>query len=447
MQESQGTRRERPLAAPTTRLRPFQGITVYGWMRLACAALAMCYLLQVAIELVWHNTCGHLAIDYCATWSAGRVANAYGYARVYDLNTLGQVEASIAPTSATYAIAVSPIAYLPIFIVPFQLLSKLDPAPSYWLWVVANLLILVLYLRFFIRRTTGSRLSPTILTLAMLSLPVYWNWFDGQVNVWLVICAGEALQAGLAKQPFREGLWLAGLLLKPQLLILVVLVLIIQRAWRVLSGLVVAAFAALALSWLMIGTPGYKSLLGLWLGFSRGMPTNDVSIMMNWRMIGTTLGALSTPLVEWITIAAGSLATLVASVFLWQGRPDIQSDEFGIAWLGLLAAATVFAWHSHVHTAMIVLPSLLYLAARKALSFKILACWVIVPTALYFAAFFTASLIQTGLLPASMSFLVNFARGVGEFAMSVFLLIWAVNQRRSATRPPELTANTVSLTS
>ena len=428
----------------TRRALPFQGMQRDAWVRLACAALAACYLLQLGLEVYWHNTCGHLAIDYCALRSAGQVARTSGFANVYDLAALGRVEREVTPRT-TAPFVVSPIAYLPIFVVPLQLLPSLDPTTGYWLWTAINLGVLVLYLLFFIRQTTGSRPSAALLGLCLLSLPVYWNLFDGQVNVWLLISVGEVIRASLGGRPFRAGLWLGGLLLKPQLLLLVIPVLLFQRAFKLLAGLAVSSFALLASSWLLIGDGGMGRLASLWVGFGNGLPTNDVGMMMNWRMLGALLGTLWSPLLAWIAIAAGLIATLVTALYLCR-RIDFQSEDSVVIWLGLWAATLLFAWHSHVHMSLILLPPLMYLSVTKRLSCAALTLWVLLPAFLYFAAFVAAGLLRAGLLPAGSAPWLDFTRGAGAFAMSIFLLLWAVRRTRAASPersadPPQLTGH------
>jgi hypothetical protein len=351
-------------------------------------------------------------------------------ASVYDLDTLKQVEAVITPTSATYAFQVSPVVYLPIFVLPFQLLAYLPAQSSYWLWAIGNLFILAFYLRFFIWETTGSKPSRFLLALSLLSLPVYWNVFDGQVNVWLVVCTGETLRASLAGRNLRSGLWLAGLLLKPQFLILMVPVLLLRRAWKTLGGLAFASTCMLACSWLLVGSAGFNRLLGLWLGFGQGMPTNDVGMMMNWRMVGSTLATIAPPQIGWAVIVIGSAATVLAAWYLWHSGASLRSEPVMVAWLGLLAATLLIAWHSHVHTAMLLLPPLLYVVAMKQLPEKVFLIWVILPAALYFAAFLVAAAIQANLLPGAAGAIVDFARGVGEFGMNIYLVLWAIRQLR-----------------
>jgi hypothetical protein len=135
---------------------PFRNMSPSQWENLALAALFLFYLIQIGFDLFWHNVCGHLALDYCAFWSAGRVADMSGYANVYNLNLLKQIQFEIVPRSPQMsAFVVSPIAYLPVFVIPFQFLSLLPPFPGFVVWTSINLIVLFFYLRFFIQRTTG----------------------------------------------------------------------------------------------------------------------------------------------------------------------------------------------------------------------------------------------------------------------------------------------------
>lgn len=404
-------------------------------MNLLCMAVAASYLVQIAFETYWHNACGHLAIDYCAFWSAGRLANTNGYAAIYNLDLLRKVESSTLPdTLSSTGFPVSPVAYLPVFILPFQLLSFLAPAPGFWIWALLNLGVLMFYLRFLIGKTSDRPLPPRLLLLTLLGLPVYWNLFNGQVNVWLVICVGEYMRANLSGRFFRAGLWLGGLLIKPQALVLIILFLLWQRAARSIAGLAASAAAILGASWLMIGTSGFASLLGLWLGFAGGLPTNDVGIMMNWRMLGTIFGALTAPGPGWAVIGIGSLITLWAAFYLWRSRIDFQSANFVIALTGLLAATGLIAWHSHVHMAMILIPPLLLLSTQDVLDRRLLDYWTAVPAALYFLAFIGAAAMQARVLPPTASLVLDFLRGAGEFGMNVLLLAWAVRKSASSAR-------------
>ena len=72
--------------------------------------------------------------------------------------------------------------------------------------------------------------------MLLISLPVFLNLFTGQVNVWLVVCVGEFMRASISGREFRSGLWLGGLLLKPQALLLLAAGLLMRRRARILAG-------------------------------------------------------------------------------------------------------------------------------------------------------------------------------------------------------------------
>jgi hypothetical protein len=406
---------------------PFQNMSSRQWENLGLAALFIFYFIQVGFDLLWRNTCGHLAIDYCAFLSAGRIANTTGYADVYDIAILGQAQSGIMPHSSEIStFVVSPVAYLPIFIMPFQLFSLLAPLPSFVLWTLFNAGVLFIYMRFFIKKTTGQALQAHLLVLFALSLPVYWNFFNGQVNVWLVVCVGEFMRAAMNGKPFRAGLWMGGLLIKPQILILIGAALLLQRSFKLLAGFATASAALFVISFFLLGHKGMQQLVDLWLGFAGGLPTNDVEIMMNWRMIGLYLSNISFPLFERVITGMGMTATLLAAAYIWRKPLNFHSTNFAAALLGLLSATGLFAWHSHIHTAMMLIPPIAYLLTQKQLPYNAFIRWVFVPAVIYTAAFLFAAVIQAGLLPANVSGLPDLFRGTSGFGANVLLLAWTV---------------------
>lgn len=404
--------------------RPFQNMTTEGWQNLGLAALCLFYLLQIGFDVFWKNICGHLAIDYCAFWSAGQVAKTTGYTAVYDLNLLGEIQKAIFPKLT----AVTPIPFLPIFIIPFQLFSLLDVSFSFWLWTFINLAILVFYLRFFSKRLTGKPVSSHLLLMMLLSLPTFINTFTGQVNVWLTICTGEFMRAMMTEKPLQAGLWLGGFLLKPQILVLIVPALLIKRAIKTLAGLATSSVVLIGASFVLIGINGFRDLLSLWLGYAGGLPTNDVGIMMNWRMIGLYLSALTSPSFGWPIAGIGILITAAAAILLWRHPVGTSSPLFAIIFLGTLAATGAVTWHSHVHMAMILIPPMIYLLEKNLLSNKILNHWVLLPACIYVLVIVLASLVQASVLSSDLDPLLNFLRGVVEFGLNLFLLFWTTKQ-------------------
>ncbi len=411
---------------------PFQNMTPEAWQNLALAGLLLFYLIYTILEVILHTMCGQIGVDYCDYWSAGRVANLYGYARVYDLQFLGQAQKSILPATADPSrIAVVPFPYLPVFVLPFQFLSLLTPELGFWIWNAINTIAFFLYLRYFTRRLTQQPVSTRLMLLILASLPVYINIFSGQVGVWLAVCVGEFMRAWIAGRPFRAGLWLGGLLLKPQLLILVGLVLLLQRAMRILAGLAVSSSLLIIASFLLSGPAGFIQMFKLWLLYANGQASIWIEGMMNWRMLGLHLSAITSPWIGWGIAGVGMLATLTITLYIW-GRPlNPRSSSFPIALAGILAASATIAWHSHIHTAMILIPPMIYLYQAKIMPQKVLDYWVFLPALLFFIIVFVPeALAKSGIFSDEVGRFIYFFIGAPEFGVNFYLFWWAVGAFR-----------------
>ena len=70
---------------------PFQNMTAKNWLNLALAGLLFFYLFYLVWDMVMGTLCIQIGMDYCDYWSAGRIANIYGYAGIYNLQLIDQV--------------------------------------------------------------------------------------------------------------------------------------------------------------------------------------------------------------------------------------------------------------------------------------------------------------------------------------------------------------------
>ena len=362
----------------------------------------------------------------------GEVANTYGYGKIYDLQLLNQVEKTVLPRTADPAFAATvPFPYLPVFILPFQALCRLSPTLGFLIWTGIKVAALIMYLRFLSERLGQGLPSNRQMLMVFTALPVFWCLFSGQVDVWLVICVGEFMRALKSGKRFRAGVWLGGLLIKPQVLVLIGLILLLQRSGRVLLGLAACGLTLVTASLGLIGSGGLFQVLRLWVIYARGQESNWIEGMMNWRMLGSDLSTVAGPWIGWGLAAAGMATMLVVTLLLWRHPSAFSAPQLPIAMLGILAATTSFAWHSHIWTAMMLIPPILYLQQANILPAKAVAWWIFLPAALFFFAVFAQ--------PAVTRFSVNsqgsiatiyFFIGAGEFAVNQYLFWWAVSASR-----------------
>jgi hypothetical protein len=351
---------------------------------------------------------------------------------MYDLQMLERVERSVFPKAYDPTLfIISPFAYLPIFVLPFQPLALIPPEAGYVIWSTINIFALMVYLRFFSRSMTGESPPTRLMILLLASLPMFLNVFYGQVEVWLVICAGEFMRQWAKQRPVRAGLWLGGLLIKPQLLVVIGLALLAARAVRVLVGVALTSSVLVGASILMLRREGLLEMAKVWRAFASGVPSNGVESMMNWRMLALHVSNVTTPWIGWGLAVAGMLITASLALYVVRQPFGPKSPAFSIGILAMLITSITLAWHSHVHVALLLLPSLLVLRQREILPESLVEIWVLLPAALFVAAILPENLMKLNVVPDQTRQLIYWMRGVGEFAVTLFLLVWCVAQSRT----------------
>jgi len=325
--------------------------------------------------------------DYLAFWSVGRIANEKGYSEIYDLRNLESVQ-SQGEKSLGFIEGIDgtsnptiPVPYFSFFVLPFQLLSKIPLVYGYWLWTIFNLVLLICYLSFFFQKINSRSGFKTfdlfLLSIMLISYPVFINFLSAQVEVFLVVCTGEFIRSAVGKKPVLAGIWLGGLLLKPQLLILIIPIFLFMRNWKVLSGFIVTSGIVLLTSLILSGFSGMHALINLWTEYSAGMASNSSQAMINWRMVGINLSTYTGKSIGWVLIGLGMFLTILAVYFLIKKNPTFGSPQWVMTMLGVFSATLSLTWHSHYHMAMVLIPFLIYVSSNQLLHQKYLFLWAI----------------------------------------------------------------------
>jgi len=123
----------------------------YNWQSVIAVMLATIYLTSF-LFMVSKTKFPAYGKDFLAFWSAGKIANEFGYSQTYDLETLRYVEArelenlGVMVQSENLDFSPIPAPYLSLFILPFQLLSRINIVVSSSLWLIINLVTLSVYL-------------------------------------------------------------------------------------------------------------------------------------------------------------------------------------------------------------------------------------------------------------------------------------------------------------
>jgi hypothetical protein len=419
---------------------PFKNMTRESRQNFVLIIAVSVYITLFGIVFIHSDMCNILGADYCAFWSGGRIINERSIADVYDLNVLTQYQMKVYSQvrSSSTSFEVFPLPYLPVFILPFQLLSLIHLPYSYLVWTIINLLGFMLYLGFFSRKLIGRSLSTRLSLLIILSLPMITNVREGQLNIWLGICAGEFLRATLSGKHKTAGFWLGGWLLKPQLLLLMFPFLLIQRSFKILIGFIVAALAFVIVSLGLIGIDGFTNLADIILRSSQGNAASYPQYMMNWRMLGWHLASVTTPSIGLALSIIGSVMTISAALFYFRKPLNRDPIKTVLAFLGVCAATSAAAWHAHVHTAIILIPPIIYLLMKNDFNKKLFLSWVIVPTLILLLGYILSVLMEVGLVFTSVSD-QTFIKALGGLSMFIFNLIvfgWAIVQYNFEKQKP-----------
>jgi len=198
---------------------------------LALASLASIYPL-------FRQAMGPQGSDFMAFWSAGRMAVEGHAAAVYDPAALGVVQAN-AGRGEIFAFVNPPpllLAIWPLGLMEYSYAWLNWVAVTYVLWFLAT-------------RRLYPELSWPIAAFPG-ALVAAWHAQTG-----FLTSAIQALAAGaLRDRPFRAGLCVGALIVKPHLGVLFPIALLAGRQWRAIAGAATSSLGLLLLAWLVFGT-------------------------------------------------------------------------------------------------------------------------------------------------------------------------------------------------
>ena len=411
---------------------PFIGLSKTAWQNIAVVAMGAFFIIHLIFPLLTNDMCDGIGSDYCVYWAAGRIINEAGYAAVYDVQTLTQYEKEILPEyyDPDGQFHIAAFMYLPVFAVPFQFLSLLDLRLSFIVWNVIVLAAFALYLRFFAKKVTGHPLATRYFLLIFFSLPILINTYYGQVSIWMVIFVGEFIRAMRDGKPFKAGLWLGGLILKPQLLVVLACFILLQRLYKAIGGMAVTGLAAVGASFLLIGLPGFVNLKELLFDAAGGGVSSAPPLMMNWHMLGSYFALFTTDAAGNIAAAIASVITFAVMLYAFRKKLDPKTDRFYVALLGAMAASEVISWHTHIHMFSALYPILLYLFLKEEIGKPTFSFLMLFPALMYLIRQTLWGMFSkmSPLPPYEVLGLIYIIHSATFLAINLYLLVWAIKQ-------------------
>lgn len=298
-------------------------------------------------------------MDFVSLYSAGRLARAGEYERLYDLEAQAGIQRQVVGSDEY-----SPLIFNhpPYFVPRLAAISVEDYVTAYILWTLARLAILVLcaILIFILLRGSGWETGPAMLGMAgcLLFFPIFISLLGGQDTVFTLVGLLIWMLALLKGNDISAGLGLALATLSPTIAGALALPLLAARRraglWF-LAGM--AGLAAYSL-WLVgvQGIEGFIRLLGISsqaqsYGFNRSGMYNLLGILTR------NVPLLDPELVRRIVWGAAFLSILTLCIWWWK-----QREHLGIRHIGIAALVVTFTSpHLNLHALSVLLLPMLAL--------------------------------------------------------------------------------------
>ena len=298
--------------------------------------------------------------DFTFYYAAARLGLAHGWSHLYDLRLqqeqLDAIGSHITVAQLARYVSPPPLAWLvtPLTALPYQV--------AYWVW--SALLLGALVLAWQLAAPGSGRARVIFLVAAIGWLPIIYGLQLGQPA--LLVAAGVAACYALLKRgrDVEAGAVLCVLVFKPQLALLVPVVLLVSGRWRAFVSSVVVLAAITAVSLVALGPSGIADYLDR-LDYATTIAENQAQTIAGWIH---NLGAAR--------VLQGLIAAWTVGV-AFRLRRRGPAVALSVALIGGLAASPYVHYDD---LAMLGLAILLYLRAAR-------GRWVIVyAIALFIAA-------------------------------------------------------------
>jgi alpha-1,2-mannosyltransferase len=253
-----------------------------GTSRILVAAAALLGLYQLAclVAYFWTYKPGGdnpLFSDFYAFWSFGRFLDTMSAARIYDFKLLESFQHALLPGFHSFY----PCVYPPTLLLFLKPLAMLGYLPAFLIWTVLGLGGFILA----VGATTERSLLPWLAVLAPTTVLTIIFGQNGLITAALLIGAFRIME----RRPWLAGVLLGLLSCKPQLFVLLPLVLLAGRRWRTLFATGGTVLALVATSLVAFGVPA-------WLAWLKALPGFSRTIEVEWNNLGWMMPTVSAAL-------------------------------------------------------------------------------------------------------------------------------------------------------
>jgi len=292
--------------------------------------------------------------DFKVFYAAGRIV-AEGHS--HELYSMDRMAATLQKTTPGI------IKYFfnpPVFVLPFVPLSFLPLMRAYGIWSLLSLAALFAGLAVMVRlsRLEGER--AWLLAAACLAFePTYHNLRHGNISAFVLLLAALFFRDLLEGRERRAGVWLALLMVKPELFLLSGIVLAAKKRWDALRNYLACGLVLLLLSLAIVGIEGFGQYVDLNLAAVRGYNPVEAALkireMPNWRGLSVRIlgGGI---LADGLALGLACLS-LVALGLVWRGSWEARRGRFRWQWALTVLITLLVTPHVHPQSLILVGPA------------------------------------------------------------------------------------------
>lgn len=350
--------------------------------------LALVTILEYIAFAIWmvlsRGIFEYIGVDYRLWYATGMIARFHGFDQIYYYSLQAQYQLPLYIQYAHIGLMsmpfwALPLPYLSAFTIPMVLLTFVNPVTGFVAWTVISVVGTLVYVGFFLKRNQITIERHSLLIIAG-STPFLFNVLLGQVNLWLMIALGEAMIAYSHKHTFWAGFWLAGLLLKPQLLLLLVPLILITRNWKVLAGFTAGSALVGGISFTISGMAAIEGPINT----LRSWPSSLNDSGMNILTFVTNLQKFIPQNLAWVLVVLMFIFTIMLYIkWMLSNMNSGATARMELYLLVTLAVTCSISPHSNIYMALpMLLPGMVALAKRQIPRWLALT-WALAPSTVF----------------------------------------------------------------
>ena len=301
--------------------------------------------------------------DFIAFYSAGRIAQAHGFASIYDIEQQHKIEQEVVgfPLAERQVLLYN---HMPYLVPLLALVVNNNYVESFERWVLVLISIYLIGTQFLITSLFAAEKAEIRFALLIVTLtfsPLFISLWQGQDTAFLYLGVVFWCIGILKKKDWLIGVGLALATVRPHISIALAVPLLFkyQRAWW-RSLLLIGVLALFSLMILNVqGTIGFVNLLrisseGVWFGMRPAAMLNLLGLLLRIVQFPTP-GVASW--IGWLIYLIG----IVLISALWQRSKIMDGRLLGLS----ILIALVTAPHLHLHDLTLLIFPLLFVARDR----------------------------------------------------------------------------------